>query len=58
VAVGVALAALVLTAPLVAIEVPAPVLDGALLTAPLALQAARAATLAAATVHASTRARQ
>ena len=56
--VGVALAAPVLTAPLVAIEVPAPVLAGAPLTAPPALHAARAATLAAAAAHASARARR
>jgi uncharacterized membrane protein YbhN (UPF0104 family) len=55
---GVGVAALVLTAPLVAIAVPASVLDGALATAPLALQAARAATLAAATAHASARLRR
>jgi hypothetical protein len=53
---GVGLAALVLTAPLVA--APASVLGGALPTAPLALHAASAATLAAAAAHASRRARR
>jgi len=57
---GVGLAALVLTAPLVAAPAPAlvgaPV--GALPTAPLALHAASAATLAAATAHASKRERR
>jgi hypothetical protein len=59
---GDGLAALVLTAPLVAtpVPVPAPALElaGALLTAPLALQAATAATLTAAIAHASRRVRR
>ena len=48
---GVGLAAPVLAAPLVA--VPAPAFVGAPLTAPLALHAATAATLATTTAHAS-----
>ena len=53
---GDGLAALVLTAPLVAAPVPA--LAGALLTAPLALHAATATTLTAAIAHASKRGRR
>jgi hypothetical protein len=55
---GVGLAALVLTAPLVATPAPALELAGALLTAPLALHAATAATLTAAIAHASKRGRR
>jgi hypothetical protein len=61
---GDGLAALVLTAPLVAAPAPVPApapepeLAGALLTAPLALQAATAATLTAAIAHASRRVRR
>ena len=54
--VGVGLAAPVLAAPLVAAPVPA--LVGVLLTAPLALHAATAATLATTTAHATRRARR